>query len=422
MCFLFDDSFLTAGIRILTTSANNIDPNNTGIPIIAIVARPIDEIVISPVTITSINDAPIASLICFLFVDSFLVAGMILLTTSAKSIEPNNTGIPIIAIAARNTDDTVINPVTATSISDAPIDSLICSLFLERLCTPGIRFSTIFDSNFAPNIAGPPVTAAKVKSIDESNKLPTSGDIFFAIFAPCSISFLFFTSLLDSGINSSITVFKLFTPLDANFAHSDANNNFLITFDNDDAISLTSLIVSFALSKSFSFFFNDEAISNIELVPVNISPNFLIVSFLISLLIFLLTFNNAFTISGAAFISLIIGLSSSSSIFKSSLASLNISDIFLIFSLPKIRSFKEISLSLLNASTSAAIPPPLFCFSKSFIIASATLSEASSPNLATVGILALPCFPISVASLSIAFLIPFVSSSIFSMFLLFIFA
>ena len=298
----------------------------------------------------------------------------------------------------------------------------MCFLFLDRLCTPGIRSSTIFDSNFAPNTAGPPLTAAIVKSIDESNKLPARGVIFFDIFAPCSIFFLFFTSLSDNGINSSITVFKFFTPPDANFAHNDANNNFLITFDNDDAISLTSLIVSFALSKSFSFFFNDDAISKTEFAPVNISPNFFIVSFLISLLIFLLTFNSAFTISGAALMSLIIGLSSLSSIFKSSFASLNISDIFLIFILPKIRSFNEISLSLLNASTRAAIPPPLFCFSKSLIIASATLSEASSPNFATVGILVLPCFPISAASLSIAFLMPFVSSSMFSIFFLFIFA
>ena len=77
-------------------------------------------------------------------------------------------------------------------------------------------------------------------------------------------------------------------------------------------------------------------------------------------------------------------------------------------------SFNEISFSLLKASTRAAIPPPFFCFSISFIMASATLSEALLLNLATEGKLVFPCFPSSTASLSIAFLIPFVSSSMFS--------
>ena len=68
------------------------------------------------------------------------------------------------------------------------------------------------------------------------------------------------------------------------------------------------------------------------------------------------------------------------------------------------------SFNFLNASIIDDSPPPLFCLSKFFTIASATFCEALSDNFATAGILPPPCFSIFLARLSIDFLIPFVSA------------
>ena len=107
-------------------------------------------------------------------------------------------------------------------------------------------------------------------------------------------------------------------------------------------------------------------------------------------------------------------------IFKSPSISLNIFVIIFIFCLPRIISLSEISLSLEKESIIDDNLPPLFCFFMLFIIASATLSDALLLNFATAGVDPL-FFLIDFARLSIAFLIPFVSSSMSLICLRFIF-
>ena len=198
----------------------------------------------------------------------------------------------------------------------------------------------------------------------------------------------------------------------ATFAHNDAKNNFLIVLFNKDASSLMLLDILPALTKTFSFSCSDCAIDRIDVSPTNISLNFLIVSFLLMRSTFLPIFVIIFTISGEALISLMMLLRSFSSTFNSFVASLNIFIMLFIFWFPIRRSFIEMFFSLLKASAKADIAPPLFCFSMFFVMASATLSEALSLNFAMAGVPP-PCFARLLVRLSIAFLIPFVSSSIF---------
>ena len=82
-----------------------------------------------------------------------------------------------------------------------------------------------------------------------------------------------------------------------------------------------------------------------------------------------------------------------------------------IFVLPKIISFNEISFNFLKESINEDNPPPLF-LSILFTIAFATISDALSESFATAGIFGFTCFNNALERLSIAFLIPFVSSRI----------
>ena len=331
------------------------------------------------------------------------------------TIEPNNASKPFSEILARKYVEININPVNAVNARAEPAALDIFLLFFDNFLATGIIISTITDKSVAPKIAGTAVMTAMVKNIDVANKFPTNTVIFFAAFAPLSISFVFFISFLDKGIKLSITFSKLVIALFANFDHIEDITNSIIALFNDDASSLMSFAVLFALLKVFSFFFNERDNDNKELVlPTNISVNFPITLFLIILSILQLTFLNAFIISGAELINLITALRSLSLIFKSSFAFLNTFDISFTFWFPIMISFNEIFLSLLNASTREDNPPFLFCLSIFLIIASATFSEDLSLNLAIAGIGVLPtCFKIAFERSDIAFVIFFVSSTIF---------
>jgi hypothetical protein len=210
------------------------------------------------------------------------------------------------------------------------------------------------------------------ENIDEINKYPVSAVIFFAVFVASFIIFLFSASFIEKIVNLS-NMFSIFeTPLFASFVHIDANAISLIALFRDDVSSFMSLITLFALLKVFSLIFSNVDNVNKEFSPINKILNFSITLFLISLFALLPTFCNDSIICGAAFISLIMLLKSLSFIFNFSFVSLNILDIIFIFNLPKMISFNEISLSFLNESTRVENPPPLFCFSIFFIIASAT--------------------------------------------------
>ena len=300
-----------------------IAPNIAGIPKTAIAVRSVDDIVIIPVNTTSPSAVTIALPICFLLFESVFTAGTIKSAILDTTIAPNIAGIPKTAIIERNIVDTVIIPVNTTSPSAGLIDLLILSLFFASILAAGTIWSTILDKRNAPNNAGKPVTAIVVRIRDDNNKLPTSKDIFLDTFVPFSISFLFFVSFWDKEINLSTTESMIFIPLDATFTHSDAQSNFHIALFNADARFLIFFATSIELCIVFLFFCNLLDIDSIEFAPINISLNFLIVSFLIILLTFLLIFDNAFTISGDALISLTIAFTFFLSIFKSSSAFLN---------------------------------------------------------------------------------------------------
>ena len=171
-------------------------------------------------------------------------------------------------------------------------------------------------------------------------------------------------------------------------------------------------VVSFAAINSFLCFFNKVDIDSIEFLPTKISLNFSIIFFLIILLTPKPILDSESTISGANFISLIIDLRSFSFIsFKFSFALLNIFVIRFNFIFPTKISFKEMFFSLLIVSIKEDNPLPTFCLFMLFTIAFATFSDALSESFATAGIV-FHCFPIDLARLSIAFLIPFVSSRI----------
>ena len=310
------------------------------------------------VLITNITREPINTF--FFALASILNVKEHIVTIPTIRIEPNIAGPPVNAIVARNTEDTAIRPVNAVNIIADPIALFISLLLFDSFLAIGIVLSTIFAKSFAPNIAGPAVTTAIVKNIDVTNRLPIRVVVFFAIFTPSFISFLFFLSFLD--------------------------------------------------------------IDNIEFfAPNNISLNFLTVSFLIIKFTSKPILNNAFTISGEALINLIILSRVFFFIFKFSSAFLNIFDNIFIFCFPIIISFNEMSLSFVNASIIEVNPLPLFCFFILFIISFATISEALSPNFATAGIGFIPLFLKDFERLSIAFLMLFVSSRISFICLLFIF-
>ena len=449
ICFIFkvfvaSDIFFRAipkGINAILIITIAIEPsaikgNTAGIPNAATMSP--NKIVVVAIMATCLNVTPFVALVilpsaipnssrdkliiairiapcitCFFAFDSILKVNMLIVTTPNTTSDPSNALMAFFAIEDSNKDVIVISAVNPVRMIAAPTALFIFFLFLESFLPIGIIKSTITLNAIAPNIAGIATTVAMVKNIDDTNKLPTRVVIFFAASAPFSIVFLFLESFLAKGniLLSNIESIVSMPPF-ANFAQSNVKNNFRIALFKDDISSLRFLADLLPSSIIFLFFCNDMDIDNIEFSPINIFFNFCIVSFLMILLSFQLTLCNAFIISGVEPISLMMLFRSFSSIFKSSFAFLNSSDIFLIFLFAMRISKNEMVLSLLNASTRAAIPPPLLCFSMFFTIAFATLSEALSLNFTTPALVPFPCFTIAFSRLIIAFLMPFVSSSI----------
>ena len=223
-------------------------------------------------------------------------------------------------------------------------------LFSYIVFVVGISLFTIFSKSVIPNNAGPPVIAEVVKNNVVANKLLASFDTFFAFFAALSNSFLFLFNKIDS--------------------------------DNID------------------LFF-----------PIKISLNFSIIFFRIILLTPHPILFNDFTSSGAELIILITLDNSSLSIFSFPCKSSIILDTSFSFILPTRISLRDIFLRFPNALISEDKPPSLFLLML-FAIAFATISDALSLNFATAGIALFFCFKRDFERLSIAFLIPFVSSRI----------
>ena len=288
--------------------------------------------------------------ICLFALFSILNVDVVIFTIPSINIEPNNAGTPDAATVARNKDDTAISPVTTVRERALFAATPIYLLLFDSFLTVGISLSIVFSKRVAPSNAGAPVIDSAVKNIVEANKFPTIDVMFFA---------------------------DLF-----------ASSNFSL------------------------FLFNKIDSDNIDFLPIKISLNFPIILFLIILFILHPTLDSDFIISGAEFISLIMLFKSFSSIFKSSFAFLNIFVMSFIFCFPTIISFSEMFFNLLNASIMEVNPLPLFCLFIFSTIAFATLSDALSLNFAMVGVTDLTCFNSIFARLSIAFLIPFVSSRI----------
>ena len=361
------------------------------------------------------------ALMSFLFFISLLARYTTLSTIIFKSSEPIIAGTTAIAPIDKNIDDTNKFPARDLIFFDTLVPSLIFFLFLISVSAIEEILSTILFKSVAPNVAVIALEAPMANNNDVTNKFPARDLIFFDTLVPSLISFLFFVSFVAKGINFSKTSSILLIPLDADSAHIDAKSNDNIALFKCDVMSIIFFDTLFALSNIFPFSCNSCDIDSKESLPTSISLNFLIILFLIIKFILQLTFDNAFIISGAALTILMRLLSSFLLIFKSSFASLNIAINFLILKFPEMISFKEISLSLLNASTREDNPPPLFCSSMFFIIASATFSEALSLNFTTRAFDPFPCCIIAFSRPIIAFLMPLVSSRISRMCLLFIF-
>ena len=297
--------------------------------------------------------------IFFFAFPNILNVKILIATTPARTSAPNNVPLAFSATFIRNIDDISIRPVNAVNISAELAALRIDLLFLDNNLAVGIMAFTIKRNANAPNVPISAGTIEMVKNIDVTTRFPINTVIFFAAFVPASISFLFF-------------------------------------FNSLDIVNIEFLPTKISLNFSITFVFK-----------INTTPK--------------LTLDKEFTISGAAFINLMMLLSSFSFIFKSSFDFLNIFFICFNFLFPKKISINEIFLSLLNASISEFNPPPVFCLLMFFAMASATISDALSLNFATVGILGFPCFNITLERLSIAFLIPFVSSRISCICLVFIF-